>query len=368
MIYRGDFLGEAAYLLNEAEYYHGNAQLRYVAHSEEVSTTEINHSLLDYIFTRNPALEPRFLRVLCYRLAHFSRPLGLDVAPLPSLPVFPRKLNSLESRYKEKQQLESKLAKVLPETDTILARYPCKLKRDLRTGLLIVLQESLVLLPNTFLNHGAHHVLIEYTDIQEMRPADRALEIVWNSPDHDDVQETLLTFPDASVAEEVHHVLVALTRDNSSDNRDEFFVHSMSSHSNVDKELSEEDLELIFSFGEKRSFPVGSAVFEQGQFEIPLCYLRQGRVTLSRAFTSYGKEEFQGLGIRAEGEFFGELPFFLQGPSPYEVVALEEGSMQTFHAHALQTMEHKHPELAARFYRQLAIFLTRVVRQTESRL
>ncbi len=128
-------------------------------------------------------------------------------------------------------------------------------------------------------------------------------------------------------------------------------------------ELDDSDIDWLVAQGEKRRYPAGATLIEEGKPISVLFILLDGK--LSVRLNALGDREVATL---RSGEVLGELSFLDARPPSATVKAIEEATVLAVSREQLSTKLSADSAFAARFYRALGVFLAARLRRTQERL
>lgn len=274
---------------------------------------------------------------------------------------------------KERSQPTKKSTKVLlsklklSNSEVVLASYPCKMKRDLRSGILAIFTDFVIVASFLF-GHisNQNRVLLENISNFQLH-TDHCLEIVllneqsitlqMSSPQH--VSEALQLL--SVLVEQNHRKIEKATTTTTT---------TVVPHSNLDDfsmEFNSQDWEIVNSFAEIIELDEGDIVEEQ---DVPCCSLyrvRSGlfcvtRKTVSRALAD-SEEEAKIIKVtdRIVGQFFGAIGFVFGGVSSAKITAKTDASCWKFSQENIDKLIVHHPVLGAKLYRALSCDLLAII-------
>jgi CRP-like cAMP-binding protein len=128
--------------------------------------------------------------------------------------------------------------------------------------------------------------------------------------------------------------------------------------------LSEADHQALFPRAQRRRYPAGAVVLEEGSQRRSLYMVRHGFVCVQR---NYNGRRIT-LAQLGPGSFFGEMAFLEQAGASASIVAVQSVEIDEIaeeHVHALLASV---PGFAARFYQSLATELAHHLRALSQRL
>ena len=120
-------------------------------------------------------------------------------------------------------------------------------------------------------------------------------------------------------------------------------------------QLNDDDVEWLITEGERRKFPQGVSLIEEGQKNDFLYILLEGYVSVSVE----GKGELDVLGA---GEVLGEMSLVDSRPPSATVTALEDCYVLALSHRELRGQVEQDHSFGMRFYRALATFLSQRLR------
>ena len=119
--------------------------------------------------------------------------------------------------------------------------------------------------------------------------------------------------------------------------------------------IADRDVAEIVKSIKVEEFPKGHNILKQGDRGRDFCVVVSGRCAVTVALSSGGEKELRGL---SDGDFFGEVSFFLDVPRTATVTALTPTEVLTFNFEDLRRLTSKSPQLAEtldRFFRERMI-------------
>lgn len=126
-------------------------------------------------------------------------------------------------------------------------------------------------------------------------------------------------------------------------------------------ELTDQDVEWLINFGERRDFAPGDLLIQQGRVADGLYIILDGAMVVEAP----GGADIAQLG---RGEMVGEMSFIEARPPSVNVKANKPTQVLAIPRKQLQRQLEKDPGFASRFYRALAMFLSYRLRGTTEQL
>lgn len=124
--------------------------------------------------------------------------------------------------------------------------------------------------------------------------------------------------------------------------------------------LTSTDRNLLSGRSRKLTFAPGQALIREGDPSWAVYLVTAGKARVERG----GKL----IAMLEEGDVFGEMSFLESGPASATVVAEVELSVELIESAELQKVFESFPHLGARFFRSIAVTLSRRLRETSRRL
>lgn len=354
--------------MGEGDQYKPAEHASYYSNKDATIVAPIPYSQLYFHFQKNPNLASRFYKLLSYvysnqiivqnyllqagrRFIQFVR----QMAEINDRPLDDRKASQKESSVvqdAENSQLLQKLK--VPASEVILAKFPCKLKRDLRQGILVIFTEFIII-ANSFWGLGSNQTRIYISNISNfMLASDHTIEFFLHSSN-----SMLLDLSSQHVGE-VIHLLNVLVEQHQVANL-QYQVPERVSHYSL--EFTESELKNLVTFGSKQTFRSGETVYEQGVVQNCLFQVETGQFVSIRssrkpedANHSGSSEEpipSEEVAIYESGSFFGLLPFLQGGLSSTSLVAQVDSTVHTFTRDNLEAFCGQYPGCAPKLYRKL---------------
>jgi len=120
--------------------------------------------------------------------------------------------------------------------------------------------------------------------------------------------------------------------------------------------LNETDRKLLSSRSKKLTFAAGQALIREGDPSWALYVVTEGTARVERN----GK----AIATMSEGDIFGEMSFLESGNASATVTAQDDLSVELIESRELLQTFESFPHLGARFYRSIAVTLSRRLRET----
>ncbi len=120
--------------------------------------------------------------------------------------------------------------------------------------------------------------------------------------------------------------------------------------------LTPTDRTLLSSKSKKLTFATGQALIREGDASWAVYVVLEGQARVERA----GKQ----LAMLGPGDVLGEMSFLESGNSSATVLAHDELSVELIESVELLKLFEGFPHLGARFYRSIAVTLSRRLRET----
>jgi serine phosphatase RsbU (regulator of sigma subunit) len=121
--------------------------------------------------------------------------------------------------------------------------------------------------------------------------------------------------------------------------------------------IPEDGLHILIDAVATRHYPAGSIICQEGELEHIFYIIQSGKV----AFTKKMADSEQFLGLKGEGEFFGELGVLDRAPRAATVHAVSDCSLIEIHEKTLDALLTRHPSVA----RAITRGIIRSVRDTD---
>lgn len=128
--------------------------------------------------------------------------------------------------------------------------------------------------------------------------------------------------------------------------------------------LTDEDLATLGALAEHRAHVAGDVIIEEGSRQRELLLIRKGKVRIERV---RGGQPLV-YGILGEGEVLGEMSFLEDAPASAQVVADGPLELDVVPDGVLSELLDRNPSLGRRFYRSLAVAVSRRLRLANRRL
>ncbi len=127
-------------------------------------------------------------------------------------------------------------------------------------------------------------------------------------------------------------------------------------------DLSEADLEKVFSVGEVQEFAAGDTILTEGDQDTSIYILLEGEAAVLIA----GKSGWLKVATLAPGSLFGELSFFDQMPRSARVSVVTVCSVLKITESSFQRLRAENSNLALAFVMELSRILSLRVRHVNS--
>lgn len=125
---------------------------------------------------------------------------------------------------------------------------------------------------------------------------------------------------------------------------------------NFIEQLSPAEADVIGAFVEDCDFDMGATVFEQGETGDAFYFLRQGKVDVLIQNGPGGRRI--RISTLTDGDVFGEMAVLDPQPRSATIIAIEPTTCFRIDAHALDTLNERHPDLGMRLMKYMCLTFT----------
>ncbi len=115
---------------------------------------------------------------------------------------------------------------------------------------------------------------------------------------------------------------------------------------------------------QKRTYRAGEVLFKEGQIGQAVFIIKSARVELTRT----SGEGARVLGALGPGHIFGEMALLEQMPRTATATVAEDGVIYLFYTATLDTLIRHHPAVGVKLMKNMAIFLSALLRKTNKEL
>lgn len=387
--YSPQFFGEYSYLLGP-EIIQEKDPVRFSVCADAAIVTKLSFDELDYFFHRNPVLALNFFKFLTFKYSqlyifqiyttHYTSPksylqftqqLNRFLHQKEIRTGFTQSSSIIRQKDKTKKSTKALLSKLkVASTEVILASYPCKVKGDIRHGILVIFTDFLIIAHSIFGHISNQNRVLHENILNFQLHTDHCLEIVLENNN-----SIVLQLNSPQIVSEVLQLLSVLVEQN------QLKIEKLQQQQQVNPapplfqapsnedssmEFSAKEWEFIYSFGTLLELEQGDVVQEQ---HIPCCSLyrvRSGLFSITRTVVShsalrdsgsqYDKNTAKSVKVAEKivGQFFGEVGFIFGGISTATVKAVTQASCWKFSPESFNKLVLHHPVLGAKLYRALA--------------